>query len=901
MSMTYDYAGEFRVIERQASGSRFWKVDLHLHSPASHDFRDKDVNEYKYVEALIDRGLDLVAVTDHGTGEWVDKLKNAAKAFRNRDRGRIVVLPGAEICASGVHLLALLPEAAGTADIEHLLSRLGILPDQRGTDAVHTTKSPVDVIEEVHRLGGLAVGAHCHSDSGAISKLDGQTRIAFLQRIDALEVKVGQSNPEQVIRYVRENLGFENMPFVRGSDAHSLEELTEAPMWVRMGKCSFAGLSQIVLEPDLRIRFEKPPAPTHPAILGMSVSGGIYAGTILAFNGSLNTIIGPRASGKSALIDLIRWTMGMAPWDAQATRLFEQRIAAFLEGGHTVRLYVRDGRGRHFIIERTLNYVPEKRGLRMVGEPRVLEFLEEEDQVIETPMRVREVFDAEVFGQGEVLELTKRADNQLRLIDEYAEVGHTLADIDSIIAELQKNRDKVVRLREEIEEVDTRLSIRAELERRRNRLESELQHEVFKTRDLWLNEKGAFAAMRKALADWRRTVEEQRFEEPKLGIELETTPSPSVIAAAGQLIRSTRHTLIDGKAEQLARLEKATKEFGEVFNPWQAAFEKQEQEYQRRIQELGFTSQKALANELASIRATLSEFERVLLPRRKELEGHYIQAMAERAELLGRLDKAREALWRQRSEVVAALTSELGGSVRIELEREADVEPYIHFLETLFEGSGIQSRGEQLARIADKIPPRELSVLIREKKASEIATRANVTAAAADRVVQFPPLARVLDLETVFRADRPRILLRKRDEYEYTELDRLSLGEKCSAVLSIALLNKRKPLIIDQPEDEVDYAFVSQDIVHSIRKVKDLRQLILATHNANIPVLGDADLVLKLRKRPGVMLCEVEAKGSVDEFDMIKHLMMLEGGPEAFRKRNQKYHRVSPDLVQPGL
>lgn len=81
--MGYDYFQEFLKIKEMDNGSRFWKVDLHLHSPASHfDFKNKDINEYEYVKKLIDFGYDMVAITDHATGEWIDKLKTAAKAFK---------------------------------------------------------------------------------------------------------------------------------------------------------------------------------------------------------------------------------------------------------------------------------------------------------------------------------------------------------------------------------------------------------------------------------------------------------------------------------------------------------------------------------------------------------------------------------------------------------------------------------------------------------------------------------------------------------------------------------------------------------------------------------------------------------------------------------------------------
>jgi ABC-type lipoprotein export system ATPase subunit len=144
----------------------------------------------------------------------------------------------------------------------------------------------------------------------------------------------------------------------------------------------------------------------------------------------------------------------------------------------------------------------------------------------------------------------------------------------------------------------------------------------------------------------------------------------------------------------------------------------------------------------------------------------------------------------------------------------------------------------------------------------------------------------------------PHILLKKAGESSFTELQKLSLGEKCSAILSIALLQKDKPLVIDQPEDELDPSFIGENIVEAIRKVKGQRQLVFCTKDPNIPVLGDAELVLKVRKEPGVPFCRVEAQGSLEEPEVMRHIQGLEGGVEAFEKRRRKY---GASLVPPRV
>ena len=116
----------------------------------------------------------------------------------------------------------------------------------------------------------------------------------------------------------------------------------------------------------------------------------------------------------------------------------------------------------------------------------------------------------------------------------------------------------------------------------------------------------------------------------------------------------------------------------------------------------------------------------------------------------------------------------------------------------------------------------------------------------------------------------------------------LSTGQKCTAILPILLLDSDNPLIIDQPEDNLDNRFIFQTVVESVRRVKQHRQLILITHNPNIPVLGDAEQVVVLESN-GVR-ARLAREGNVDACkDEI--VTLLEGGVEAFQKRGERYGR----------
>src|SRR6266498_78276 len=122
----------------------------------------------------------------------------------------------------------------------------------------------------------------------------------------------------------------------------------------------------------------------------------------------------------------------------------------------------------------------------------------------------------------------------------------------------------------------------------------------------------------------------------------------------------------------------------------------------------------------------------------------------------------------------------------------------------------------------------------------------------------------------------------------------LSTGEKGTAVLLLLLLESEAPLIVDQPEDDLDNRFITEGIVPKMRQEKRRRQFIFATHNANIPVLGDAELIgaLSASGEAGRGHAEIppECEGSIDA-TKVRGLVqeILEGGREAFEMRRRKY------------
>ena len=176
-------------------GSRWWRIDLHTHSPASHDFKpeaDRTNPDWpQWVKAVRDAGLDAAAITDHNTGAGITELQEAAAGLEDAP----ILFPGVEVTAGdGVHLLLLMDPSCSHQHIDDLLTRVDIPVEQRGHQ---TARSSLSVEQILERCGddALIVGAHVNGPDGLLG-LEGQQRLAVLQHRNLAAVEV---NPDKEI------------------------------------------------------------------------------------------------------------------------------------------------------------------------------------------------------------------------------------------------------------------------------------------------------------------------------------------------------------------------------------------------------------------------------------------------------------------------------------------------------------------------------------------------------------------------------------------------------------------------------------------------------------------------------------------------------------------------------
>jgi hypothetical protein len=240
------------------------------------------------------------------------------------------------------------------------------------------------------------------------------------------------------------------------------------------------------------------------------------------------------------------------------------------------------------------------------------------------------------------------------------------------------------------------------------------------------------------------------------------------------------------------------------------------------------------------------------------------------------------------------LTALSKGKLKVSIERAADTSSFASALMAI--STGTHTRKADLVLVAQSISPRKFIEYILDGNSDDIAGEAEIEEETAEKLTNWlmslEDREQVLALQHAFPPqDKPLIEFRKDDD-QYYPISDISVGQKCTALLMIALATGSDPIIVDQPEESIDIASVFSDVVSKLRSSKFERQFLLTTHNPNIAVTADTDLIhiLKASATKG----HVDRTGAIDEEqvknEVIKH---LEGGRAPYLLRGRMYGLVS--------
>jgi energy-coupling factor transporter ATP-binding protein EcfA2 len=273
---------------------------------------------------------------------------------------------------------------------------------------------------------------------------------------------------------------------------------------------------------------------------------------------------------------------------------------------------------------------------------------------------------------------------------------------------------------------------------------------------------------------------------------------------------------------------------------------------------------------------------------RLELNGELQKLLEERKSLKSKHILMRDEISTIREEVAAELQREAGERVRIRIMRNADHLAYQQMLIEGLKGARVRNHDEIITSLM-QLRPEQLAQLI---QTNDLESFEELTAFGTERSRKILDAFRAtidpLALEVIAIEDRIGIELNvsPTGKANFKDAADLSRGQKCTALLPILLARRDSPLIIDQPEDNLDNHFIFETVVNAVQRLKRRRQMIFITHNANIPVLAEADLVLVMNSDGRIGA--VEKCGTVDQCRE-QIIDLLEGGREAFELRSKRY------------
>jgi len=852
-----------------------------------------------HAQAIVDKAIEIrvsvLAITDHNDVSGVPAFRDAAG-----ERG-IHVFPGFELSSSeGVHVLCIYPQDVEQHQLERFLGVFGVTGTKPSSDL--STMSFVDILRCVREQGGVTIAAHVTTDKGLFKVLSGQARINAWQAEDLLAIQIPgpvEDLPQDVRQIVEnKNAGYRRthaaderlaVAVVNGKDIVQPENLDDrsATCWIKMSDVSIEGLRQAFLDPGSRIRLNPEEGrlepEEHAELVALAWEGGFLDGASVHFNPNLNVLVGGRGTGKSTIVESLRSVLALDAIGDDARKAHEGIVRHVLKSGTKISLLVRAHRPavREYRIERTIPNPPLVRDDR--GEVSNL-----------SPQDV--LPRVEVYGQHEISELTKSREKLTRLLDRFVERDESLPRRKAALRrDMEKNRRSLLDTRSELQQVAERLAALPVLEETLERFREAGLEERLREQSLLVREERVLASIPERLAPFRECQESLKREIPIDRVflsakALEDLPGKEILSRANEVFAQLDREL-DRIAKDLEQaLQRADQGFAAVRAEWETRKKDVQAAYELILREL--QKSRVDGEEFIRLRRQIEELrplrERQSLVRRVEKE----HADRRRA-LLAEWEDFKAEEFRRLDRAAKKVNQKLRDKVQVEVSAAGDREPLSRMLRDEV-GGRLAEAIDSLARVQAFSLPQFVEAC---RGGTDALTKTySVTPGAADRLAKAEPEV-LMRIEELDLAATTAIRLNTAPAGEppsWQALEDLSTGQKATAVLLLLLLESDAPLIVDQPEDDLDNRFITEGVVPRMRDEKQRRQFVFSTHNANIPVLGDAELIIGLsasgEAERGHARIAPEHMGSIDS-KPVRELVeeILEGGKEAFEMRRRKY------------
>jgi DNA repair ATPase RecN/predicted metal-dependent phosphoesterase TrpH len=904
------------------SGSKWWKCDFHNHTPASSDY-GKGENQAILIkrtarEWLLDymkAEIDCVGVTDHNSGEWIDKLKeeliNLATEQPEGYRP-LVLFPGVEISVNGgIHVLAILDPSKGTRDIDNLLGAVEFPSEYVGTSEATTVKSLTEVIKTIISRGGVAIPAHVDKACGLFHIYNGGLTVKNLlneESLLAIEVVNHDYDFPETYKQLRERL---NLAEIVGSDSHVPEQVGSAYTWVKMESPNIEALKLAFHDGrEGIIRHEATTAKPNQIenryfLRKVLVRDGYKAGNgtplEVEFSPWQTSLIGGRGSGKSSIINYLRIALDKCTGVPSSIKA---DIDSFRRTGS------RGGVGmlkQNTEIE--VEFQKDGRLLKLLwkyssNECNLSEYSNGAWNSIGPINELNKLYPVRIFSQKELYELTESPNHIINLVDSQFDKflwSQTLKQLESKwLALRQRQREvenqlsKQTAFKEEYTSITSKILI---FESHGNELFNRYKRDNKISKDIksHLNSIKQFAFNIESVAAASKVTSLASMLgefDPSLDIEINKFDS---------LISDTYQQIISC----IEVLRTTSKDFDATFesSTWISDLQKTNVEYDAFVNSFNETNPGSVIDYagLLAKKQMLDEKNDYYKELAKEKE-----SLAKQVEdLYSTIIDHHKQLRVLRSDVISRWGH---SSIAIHLDVLGNYEESeIHFRE-IIRKSGDEFKSEILTLDDNDEPSEGFIKQLLEKQCSERWDLLNslkkglLTANEASPNgfgVRFIRHIQKLASNTPEDIDRlaiwipeDRIVLKLKRNGREEDIIGGSAGQRTAGMLSLLLSLDSVPLIIDQPEDDLDSRMVTDLIVNRFKELKPYRQIIVVTHNPNIAVNASSESIVELEFMNGQI--NKKCFGALQKREVRQAVCdVMEGGRTALESR---YYRISKAL-----
>lgn len=874
------------------AGSQWNKWDLHIHSNAS----DGNGTPQQIIQKAKEKGISVIALTDHHTVKNIDEMK--ALGCENN----ITVISGIEFRteygAKSVHMIGLFPdEYNGIKLTQQALNELILVPlnlsetiikakgkaeDSSLTDEQAFKKGMFlvqvnfkEATELIHKYGGL-VSVHAGNKANSIEEMKHEGRGA--SNVKDVVDSLGPVKNELLNHYIDicelgslqdKNASFYisefGKPAIVASDAHKIDEVGKLYTWIKADK-TFEGLRQIVYEPELRAKIQESMPKNksdYQVIESINIAGEDFGEQVIPFNQDLNVIIGGRSSGKSILLGCIAKLANYKGLVKLENADYNKYIDSIIPNMELK--WKDDTEGLSHKVE----YFPQSYINKLASVSKETIVLME--KILKGDEKRREIF--ELYNNNSsknLFAITNEVENYFKLLYKFEEIQEEAKEI----GDIRGVQNEIAKIENEISLVKNNSNIQISED------DEQRYEELKKEREVLYQDIATLESAQKQLIDLKNLLLVREIKTELIGLPEDV--KTSILLEYDELVNDTQR-----RWEELVLNEE---------NKIKASVADKKQ----RIVVIEADEKYVDGEKYYKENETIKQMS-VRLSEERKKEERLTKIHTKQTEISEQILQSKEKIF-QKQRVYFELGQQICGEIQLEKD-ELSIEPKLTYNQ------------EKLQMFVDTYlnARNQLAKAIQEADITDNESLINVLTNAFDGIVNgMAPLKGSKDKKQaiVELLSTNYYYLMYNVVYQGDTLSSMSEGKKAFVILRLLLdFDENKyPILIDQPEDDLDNRAIYNDLVTYIRNKKLERQIILVTHNPNITVATDAEEII-VANQHGVHTENQDGikfeyrSGSIENSykrDKTKTVLLsqgirehvcdlLEGGDIAFKKRESKY------------